>query len=76
MHNLLRPPMKPGDVRSEYLKRRRKLLKQAFSEGDFERAADIVKETMRGLGDTDRSILRQRAQNIRTSIENQTKGKQ
>ena len=68
--------MKPGDVRSEYLRRRRKLLKQAFAEGDFDRATDIVKETMRGLGDTDRSILRQRAQNIRASIEKQKKENQ
>ena len=68
--------MKPGDVRSEYLKRRRNLLKQAFAAGDFERATDIIKETMQGLGDTDRSILRQRAQNIRATIEDQTRKKQ
>ena len=68
--------MKPGDVRSEYLKRRRNLLKQAFAEGNFDRATDILKETMRGLGDADRSILRQRAQDIRASIEKQRKGEQ
>jgi|GEM_PF-4513588 len=67
--------MKPGDVRSEYLKRRRHLLEQACAAGDFEQAADIIKETMRVLGDTDRSILRQRAQNIRATIEDRTQRK-
>lgn len=61
--------MHPRDVRSEFLKRRRTLLEEAFKAGDVEEAAAIIKETMRLLGDADAAIVQQRAKQMKSKLD-------